>query len=81
MNGSTYLQLIEAQKLEKYQTAEQIRKLRLGLDEAQRNAYQALLKLNAEIANKCFKEISHDMPFSSRISSATTLMVSYRHTS
>jgi hypothetical protein len=75
INGNAYVQLIQAQKQEKLETLENVRKLKAGVESAQREAYAAVLKLNAEMANKCFKEPSHDIPFCERITSAVSLMV------
>lgn len=74
-SGNTYVQLIQGLKLEKIETLEEIRTLKDELDTAQHTAYSVLLKLNAEIANKYFKEVDHEVPFNSRIKSAVTLMV------
>jgi hypothetical protein len=75
INGNAYVQLIQAEKQEKLETLENIRKLKAEVESAQREAYAAVLKLNAEMANKCFKEPSHDIPFCERVTSAVSLMV------
>lgn len=75
MSGSTYVQLITAQKLEKARTAESIKKLKAELEAVQLQAYDSLLELSAEIANKYFKDVNHDIEFTSRIRSGETLMV------
>lgn len=75
LSGSNYVQLIQGLKAEKVQTIEDTRQLRDELDRVQGNAYNIVVQLNAEIANKYFKEINHDIPFSTRINAAVSLMV------
>ena len=75
LNGNNYVQLILNLKAEKAQIVEDTRQLKDELDRVQANAYNTVVQLNAEIANKYFKEVNHDIPFSTRISAAVSLMV------
>lgn len=75
LSGSDYIHLIESKKAEKLLTTEQLSKLQDKCTRVQSDLYNTSLKLNAEIANKYFKEINHEIPITNRISSAIVLMV------
>lgn len=74
-NGGNFVQQIQIQKAEKARTIEQLKALEEKASEQYQSMYSAVLGINAEIANKFFKELSYDISFSSRVSSAVNLMV------
>lgn len=78
--GGNFLQQIQAAKAEKAQTIEQLKVLDEKVAEQHHKVYSSLLGINAEIANKFFKESTSDISFSARISSAVALMVGYNTT-
>lgn len=73
--GGNVVQQIQIQKAEKAQTIEQLKALEEKASEQHQSMYSAVLGINAEIANKFFKELNSDISFSSRMSSAVNLMV------
>ena len=73
--GGNFVQQIQAQKAEKARTNEQLKVLEDKAAEQHQIMYNSLVGINAEIANKFFKESNSDISLSARILSAVTLMV------
>lgn len=71
------VQYIQLQKAEKSVIVEQLKKLEDNTSEQHQKMYSAMLGINAEIANKFFKDTTSEIAFSSRMLSAVTLMASY----
>ena len=77
VSGSQYQLQIQALRQEKNQTEDEIKVLADRSSEWQLKVYRLILVINAEIANKHFKEVNSELLLPNRISSAVALMVSY----
>jgi len=76
VSGAQYQLQIQALRQEKSQTEDEIRGLADRSSEWQLKVYRLMLVINAEIANKHFKETNSDLFLPNRIISAVALMVS-----
>lgn len=76
VSGAQYQLQIQALKQEKMQTESEIKLLADRSSEWQLKVYRLMLVINAEIANKHFKEINSGLLLPDRIVSAVSLMVS-----
>lgn len=73
--GLYYLQQMEALRQEKVKLGDEIKLLIEQSSEGQQKVHQLMSAVNAEIANRHFKEINSELMLPSRISSAISLMV------
>lgn len=75
VSGSYFLQQIQSLKLEKIQRLEELRNLSDISSGRHQQVYGLMLAINAEIANKHFKEVNSDLTLPYRIGSSVSLMV------
>lgn len=72
-----YVQQMEALRQEKVRLGDEIKQLIEQSSEGQQKVHQLMSAVNAEIANRHFKEINPELMLPSRISSAVSLMVTH----
>jgi len=73
--GLYYVQQMEALRQEKVKLGDEIKLLIGQSSEGQQKVHQLMSTVNAEIANRHFKEINPELMLPSRINSAISLMV------
>ena len=72
-----YVQQMEALRQEKVKLGDEIKQLIEQSSEGQHKVHQLMSAVNAEIANRHFKEINPELMLPSRINSAISLMVTH----